>query len=63
MIKITDKQISNGQNTWVVSGVVSCGRVLLTEIHGDICDQSGIREALLLLLSSKPRYLRICHVN
>lgn len=59
-IKLIDKRITNGKNTWTVSGLVLPNdTVIVRELHGDVNDFRGIHAAVRRMLDSKPRYKRV----
>jgi hypothetical protein len=59
-IKLIDKRITDGKNTWIVSGqVLPNDTVALTQVHGDITDVAGIGAAMRALIASRKRYRRV----
>lgn len=59
-IKIIDKRITDGKNTWTVSGqVLPNDTVILSQVHGDIADVTGIGAAMRALIASRRRYRRV----
>lgn len=59
-IKLIDKRITNGKNTWTVSGqVLPNDTVVLSQVYGDVTDVAGISAAMRTLIASKPRYGRV----
>ena len=59
-IKLIDKRVTNGKNTWIVSGqVLPNDTVVLSQVYGDITDVAGISAAMRALIASRPRYKRV----
>lgn len=58
MIRITDRRITDGTNTWTVTATLRTGGAVITTIHGDVTDLSGIHRAMVALIASKKRYQR-----
>lgn len=58
MLRLKNKRITYGPQSWTVDATIARGEVRLTEIHGDVTNVSNIKEAVRKLLLSKPRYQR-----
>jgi hypothetical protein len=58
MVRVINRRITNGRNVWHVTAKLRSGGADVETIHGDITDTAGIREALMALVASKPRYQR-----
>jgi hypothetical protein len=56
---LADRRIASDANSWTVTlELGSRGRVVVSQINGDINDTAGIREGVRRLIQSKPRYAR-----
>lgn len=60
----SDVRITDGRNVWMVSGTVAfatASRVVdvkVTEVHGDITDHAGLRNALRSFIDDTTRTVR-----
>jgi hypothetical protein len=57
-VHFNDRKVTNGRNTWHVTGEASEGIVLLHQVFGDITDPAGLKEAVRRFVAGKARFAR-----
>lgn len=61
MIRVKDRRITNGRNSWTVTATISPGRVQIERVEGDVTDGWGLQEAIIAMLNRRLLYRVVLH--